>query len=175
MKLPWPALAIVGTLTTLTTMVVGCDVGVYGGPNGGLTSTDAPAGAMDAPGTIGACESNSATRPNGNHNPGQGCLNAGGCHGANPGSTVFTIGGTQYTTAAGTTPAPGATIFIGTQKLIVADNGNFYTTNPVTFPTTTKASLCPDTKPMIGPLNAAADGNCNNCHNGTTTAKLYLK
>jgi hypothetical protein len=169
MRLPWLALAMIGT------SVAACDVGTYTGPNGTLSGTDAPIGAKDAPGTIGACESNSSTRPNGNHNAGQGCLNAGGCHGANPGSTVFTIGGTLYTTAAGTTAAPGATIFIGTQKLIVATNGNFYTTNPVTFPTTTKASLCPDTKPMVGPLNAAGDGNCNTCHNGATTAKLYLK
>jgi len=175
MKLPWLALAITGTLVATGTMLTACDVGTYTGPNGVLSSTDAPAGAMDAPGTIGACESNSSARPPGRHNIGQGCLNAGGCHGANPGSRVFTIGGTLYTTAAGTTAAPGATIFIGTQKMIVADNGNFYTTNPVTFPTTTKASLCPDTKPMVGPLNAAGDGNCNSCHNGTTTAKLYLK
>ncbi len=170
MKLPWPALAItrtLGTLGALASMLVACDVGTYTGPNGSQSGTDAP-------GSIAACENNSAARPDGHHNAGQSCLNS-GCHGANPGSTVFTIGGTLYTTAAGTTPAPGATIYIGTQKLFVATDGNFYTSNPVTFPTTTKASLCPDTKPMVGPLNAAADGNCNNCHNGTTTAKLYLK
>ena len=124
MRLPWLALAMIGTT------FAACDVGTYTGPNGGLSGTDAPAGALDAPGTIGACESNSSTRPNGEHNAGQPCLNS-GCHGANPGSTVFTIGGTLYTTAAGATAAPGATIFIGTQKLIVATNGNFYTTNPV--------------------------------------------
>ncbi len=171
MRLSWLAVAMIGTTAAA------CDVGTYNGPNGGLTGTDAPAGAIDAPGSIAACESNSAARPNGEHNAGVGCLNAGGCHGATPGAgaPVFTIGGTLYTTSAGTTPAPGATIFIGTQKLIVATNGNFYTSNPVTFPTTTKASLCPDTKPMVGPLNAAGDSNCNTCHNGTTTAKLYLK
>lgn len=171
MKLPWFALAM---MATAASSVAACDVGIYTDPNGALAGVDAPGGALDAPATIGACESNSSTRPNGQHNAGQPCLNS-GCHGANPGSTVFTIGGTLYTTAAGTTAAPGATIFIGAQKLIVATNGNFYTTNPVTFPTTTKASLCPDTKPMVGPLNAAGDGNCNNCHNGTTTSKLYVK
>lgn len=137
-------------------------------PGGGSTTPDAP------PANI-ACEMISAQRPSGRHNVGASCM-ASGCHGTNnPRATVFTAAGTAYTTKDGGTAAAGATIIIGNKKLIVANNGNFYTSDPITYPTETSASLCPDTTPMITKLNGAGDGDCNSCHNGSTTAKIYVK
>lgn len=160
-------------IAVVTLGVSACDVGTYLGPSGGPDG--GTGGTVDSPGNQLACEPTSNNKPDGHHREGEGCMNAGGCHGSNPGGPPFKIAGTLYTTQAGTTAAPGATIIVGTQKMIVGDGGNFYSNAAVTFPIKTSASLCPDNKPMIGPLNSAADGNCNACHNGTVTAKLYLK
>ena len=47
-------------------------------------------------------------------------------------------------------------------SLVTALNGNFYTATPVTYPVQVKASLCPSTVSMVGPVQAP--GSCNGCH-----------
>ena len=104
--------------------------------------------------------------PSGRHNAGQECQ---GCH-AGGGAPTFTLGGTLYSAASGGAAVAGATINVtdaaGKQvKIISAQNGNFWTTTPLTFPIKVDASLCPATLPM----NATVGGNgaCNNCHGST--------
>lgn len=114
------------------------------------------------------CENLVTPAPNGHHRPGETCI-VGGCHGApvGAGAPLFTVAGTLYTTAAGTTPKVGATILLpvaGTgmpRKLVTANNGNFWLEAASPLPTRPKASLCPTTIQMT---NQAADGNCNSCH-----------
>jgi hypothetical protein len=176
---------IVGSIVVMKSMLLGlsvaatwlaaCDLGIAPGTTNntvdGSTNVD---GSVGTDGSSALCESPSLAKPDGHHNPGQNCM-VSGCHGGGGGGPVFTTAGTLYTTQGGNTPAAGATVFVGNQKLITASNGNFFIGAAITFPTTTKVSLCPDTKPMVGALQNAAAGNCNSCHNGATTAKLFLK
>jgi len=53
--------------------------------------------------------------------------------------------------------------------LHTADNGNFYTTQAVTFPHTVRASKCPDSAEMPG---SAPVGSCNTCHDATMRIHL---
>jgi len=126
------------------------------------------------PPTVG-CDTAVATTTSGRHNPGQACLN---CHSSAGGETPFTIGGTLYKGANGTTPIVGATIHLVDANgkdipLVTAVNGNFWTTQAVVFPVTVKASRCPDTLAMVAPVTAAG-GNCNmgGCH--VAGARVYL-
>jgi hypothetical protein len=111
---------------------------------------------------------------------GVGCMAVGGCHGAQPGSTTFSIAGTAYKeTTNPVTPAAGATVRLfmpGTKKSIattVTDAaGNFSLSTPVTFPATglevdiTACRSTPDIHPLIAPIRAN-EGNCassDSCH-----------
>ncbi len=105
--------------------------------------------------------------PSGQHNAGQECQ---GCHAPGGGAPTFYLGGTLYNAVANGTAVAGATINVTdaagkTVKIVSANNGNFWTTTPLTFPVKVNASLCPNTLPM----NATVGGNgaCNNCHNST--------
>lgn len=128
----------------------------------------------DAPPQQVACEEPALTVPNGNHNAGLDCLT---CHDGNTlGAPTWTIAGTLYDSAAGTNPVSAATILVtdanGVElKLITADNGNFYTSEPVTFPLTVGASKCPDTKFMTGTPQVGA---CNSCHTGGAIGRIHL-
>ncbi|HLL22908.1 MAG TPA: hypothetical protein VK427_12300 [Kofleriaceae bacterium] len=123
---------------------------------------------------------------------GVGCLAAGGCHGAQPGSSVFTFAGTAYTAMAGTAPAAGVTVRLfvpGTKKSIakaVTDaDGNFYTSAPVTFPSSgletdvTGCGSTPDIIPMISPIrvneaNCSSSGNCHLVPGVAAPRAIYL-
>ena len=150
--------------------VSGCTVGEVG-PTG--AGPDAPVGGNpdasagpDAPAglTFGTCRDQvTANLGNGHHNAGQDCQS--GCH-----DHGFTLSGTVYTSAAGTTPAVGATITIKDAAgvmfdVVSATNGNFSTTRAVTFPVLVVASSCPSATPMSGSI-AAGNGGCNKsgCH-----------
>ena len=103
--------------------------------------------------------------PSGHHNAGQECQ---GCHAPGGGAPTFYIGGTLYSAATGGAAVAGATIDItdaGGKKVtaISADNGNFWTTTPLTYPIKVDASLCPSTTPMMA--SVSGNGACNNCHN----------
>jgi hypothetical protein len=112
------------------------------------------------------CEQEVAVNGTGHHNEGMPCLDS-GCH-RNGGGPTFTVGGTMYATTDGTTPMPGATVVVidGDGKrleLATAQNGNFWTSEPVVMPLLVKASQCPWDNPMV---SLSQVGNCNQggCH-----------
>lgn len=126
-----------------------------------------PAGLSAGGADAGACDEPLQSGDDGHHNPGQPCLT---CHRAGGTGTAFTVGGTLYTDLAGTAPLPDGTIHLidaeGTElTLPVAANGNFWTSEPMAFPVHTFASLCPDTRAMITPVDTTG-GDCNmgGCH-----------
>jgi len=101
-----------------------------------------------------------ATPPgDGHHNAGLNCL---GCH-TGAGAPLWTAAGTMYNSAGG--PVAGATITLvdATNKtitLVSAQNGNFWTTTPLSMPLTVKASKCPSSIQM----SSKAQASCNSCH-----------
>ncbi len=143
------------------------------------TGTDAPAITTDAPSTDGdsvACEPAATNLPNGEHNPGQPCLT---CHGPGGEGPRFTLGGTIFSTAQGGVAVAGATVVVVdannvTTRLISASNGNFYSNATLALPLRVSASKCPETKPMIGAIASAQDGDCNSCHQPGTSGRIYL-
>ena len=120
------------------------------------------------------CEA-SRSGGSGHHNAGQDCI-SGGCHDGTGGQGVptFTVAGTLYQ-ADLVTPLANATITLdiggALTKLTTSASGdsgmpgtgNFFTSDPIEFPLTTNASLCPSRVPMT---NAVTMGSCNTagCH-----------
>jgi len=121
-----------------------------------------------------ACLPAGAPIPNGNHNPGQACQS---CHTPTANIPRWTVAGTLFSSAAGGAAVSAATIVVvdnnGVElKLVTAANGNFYTTTPVAFPVTVKASKCPDEKAMTA---KPGSGNCNSCHTaGSAQGRIHL-
>ncbi|MFH1437335.1 MAG: hypothetical protein ABIJ56_16640 [Pseudomonadota bacterium] len=110
-----------------------------------------------------ACEPEQTSPGSGYHHPGDDCAP---CHASMSGEKKWKVSGTLYASAAGEEPAAGVTIVFrdadgNVFRLITHDNGNFYTSDPVAFPITPRASRCPDNAQMPNPTSA---GNCNNCH-----------
>ena len=124
--------------------------------------------------------------PDGHHNAGQTCLQA-GCHligNTGAGAPEYSFAGTLYHDVNGSMPFGGATIEVSVSsqvhKLVTASNGNFFITSALASPPTAAApgtalaSACPNTNTMAGQL-VDNGGNCNNCHRtGGTTTPLYL-
>jgi hypothetical protein len=107
----------------------------------------------------------------GHHNAGLDCLN--GCH-----NHGFTLAGTIYSTATGGAALTGATVTVkdasGTTFDVISQlDGNFYTTQPVTFPLTVYASSCPSVQPMVATVAA---GGCNKvgCHTSNAQGQIHL-
>ena len=80
----------------------------------------------------------------------------------------FTLAGTLYTGVLNNTGFAGATITIKdsasrTIDLVVQANGNFYTSQAISFPAVVMASACPQGVKMTGQV---ANGACNTtaCH-----------
>lgn len=102
----------------------------------------------------------------------KGCISA-GCHDGSGGplAPTYTAGGALYGDLTGGRPIGGATVYLsdGDGKVLAlttAENGFFWTTEPLTAPVKTAITAgCPDDpSPMLG----AAPGNCNGgggCHN----------
>lgn len=108
------------------------------------------------------CAEPTAATESGRHRPGERC---GACHDGQ-GGPAFTIGGTLFSDASGSAPVAGVTISLldaeGTRiDMVSAENGNFWTDQPVVFPVTAYASSCPDLVPM---QTLADSGDCNACH-----------
>ncbi len=104
------------------------------------------------------------------HRPGQDCL---GCHDS-MGAFTWTVAGTLYDAATGGAAVSGATIIItdatGAElQLVTHPNGNFYTSQALTFPLSVAASKCPDHQEMGSDVS---DGSCNSCHD--TTFRIHL-
>lgn len=123
-----------------------------------------------------ACRDPVANVGSGEHNPGQACIE---CHAAE-GAPRFTLAGTLYVDAAGTTPLAGGTIIVtdatgATVDMVSQANGNFWTTQTLTFPVRVAASQCPDTVPMAGAITAAGDCNAGGCHAaGSSSGRVHL-
>jgi hypothetical protein len=115
--------------------------------------------------------------PSGEHNAGLPCQP---CHGPGGGAPRWSLGGTLYTSATGTSPLAGATIRVTdanglTLDLASAANGNFWTSTPVVFPITVAATLCPDNVPMISQVAAPGDCNSAGCHSAAAPAgRIHL-
>jgi hypothetical protein len=142
----------------------GPDAGV-GDPTGGGdgdgslydAGTVSPSGDCDQPVTSGLAS--------GKHNAGRNCLE---CHDGNHGAPHWTAAGTIYTAPTGGGALAGATIHLtdaaGKEIILVsAENGNFWTSESISFPLHARASSCPDDRLMGGAIPA---GGCNQsgCH-----------
>jgi len=122
------------------------------------------------------CTPEVAPHGDGNHNAGMACM-AAGCHRNGSGPT-FTVAGTLYDRARSGVPVAGGTVVVidGDGKrveLATAQNGNFWTSEPLATPFLLKASQCPHDNPMI---SLSQDGDCNRsgCH-GTTDLRVGLE
>lgn len=104
----------------------------------------------------------------------QACL---GCHRAGGNAPTFKLGGTVYKDLAGTMPAANVEIRVrdgaGTASVVNSDaDGNFYLrAGAFTYPALTGARDGTTTKLMVGQITS---GDCNACHNGTTTGFIHV-
>lgn len=127
---------------------------------------DADPFAPDA--NVPGCAPQVAPPGDGYHFPGEDCI---ACHRQAGGAPPFTMGGTAYTDVEGSQPLPGATIVVddaqGNRFTMVSEsNGNFYSTDPISFPVLTYVSVCPDVVPMVTDVpQASASCNSASCHN----------
>lgn len=171
---------------SLLSLLAACDVGnvrdarrTDGGDLGGDDDDDVDSG----PGTPGpdAGEAAACREPvndvgGGEHNAGQACI---ACHAADDGPD-FTLAGTLYGDAAGTTPLAGATIIAvdadgATVEMVTRQNGNFWTSEPLAFPVHVVATSCPDVAPMAGAVAAPGDCNAGGCHAaGAPSGRVHL-
>ena len=151
--------------------VAACDVGevpIGGGGHGGGSGSGSAGFAT-------TCVDRSAS-PGVSHDHGGGVTHAGqgcigvGCHLLGQAGGEFTAAGTVYK-ADGVTPNPGAVVRIksGTMTLtaIAESAGTFHFSQPITFPTITDVSACPDASKMTGKIQAGGGGNCSSgtsCH-----------
>jgi hypothetical protein len=167
-----------------------CDVGsVYqqngGGPDGGGGGNPDAAGSGSGSNCLNAGTPQQAhvhqspVQAGNPSNRGLDCMGA-GCHGVGGGGPTWTLAGTLWTAATGTTPNPGGIVVVkagGTTYKAIADtDGNFYTPLTVTFPATAEATKCPNVMNMSAQLTQG-QGGCNSCHTTTppaTTSPLYL-
>ena len=163
-------------------LVTACDVGDVtmgmggGGGGGGGGGVDAAANADAVCANAGTPSVPHMHTAGGTPNTGQDCL-AAGCHNAGGAGGQWQFAGTIYTTAGGTTPAPGAIVravgMDGTLITAVADQaGNFYIGAPaLTFPATTDVTSCPTLTRMATTITASGQGGCNSCHSTTPGAQ----
>jgi hypothetical protein len=148
------------------------------GPGGGdqpdastVTTTDGSTG--------GSADASNCKQPvtanltSGHHNAGQDCMN--GCH-----NHGFTLAGTLFASSAGGTPVVGGTVTVTdsagkTFDMVSQQNGNFYTSNAITFPITIVGSRCPDTQMMASQVTAG-NGGCNKtgCHTAGAQGYIHL-
>lgn len=113
------------------------------------------------------CDPPAMVTGDGHHHPGEDCLM---CHHQGGMGPPFTFAGTMFETSGGSAPLAGGTFHLidamGTDVIVTTQsNGNFYSTDLVTFPVVAFGTLCPEVKPMIAVLRES-DGSCNTsgCH-----------
>ncbi|HTE54736.1 MAG TPA: hypothetical protein VK698_27970 [Kofleriaceae bacterium] len=105
-----------------------------------------------------------------------GCISA-NCHDGSSAGGTYTVAGALYDQrASGGDPLAGATIYVTDStgkfvKMTTAQNGFFWTDEPMTPPFKTAATGCPQLLPMI---SQSVNGNCNIsfCHG--EAVKIYL-
>jgi len=130
-----------------------------------------PLGEIVAP----ACDSPATAVDDGHHNAGEDCAM---CHHQGGDGPPFTFAGTLYDASGGARPLAGASFHLidanGTDVIVTTQtNGNFWSSELVSFPLRAFGSLCPDVVPMRAAL-ADADGSCNRsgCH--TSGFRLHI-
>jgi len=115
------------------------------------------------------CDPPTTPVTDGHHFAGEDCLM---CHhqGGMDMAPPFTFAGTMYSSSGGTMPLAGGSFHLidalGTDVVVQTQtNGNFYSTELVTFPVIAFGTTCPDVKPMLTPIGEL-DGGCNRsgCH-----------
>lgn len=143
-------------------LLVACDGTVREQPSN--TRPDAGPIAMVEPPP---CDDPVAPTSDGHHHPGEDCL---GCHSQGGEAPPYSFAGTVYDGPGGMAPVAGVTIHLidsaGTDVIVTSQaNGNFWSTDLVTFPVVAFGSACPDVVPMLVPLGDP-DGSCNasGCH-----------
>ena len=141
-------------------VLAGCD-GVFSEQ---LASSDGGLGSVIA---APECDQVAETTSDGHHHPGEDCLM---CHHQGGEGPPYTFAGTAYTRSGGATPAAGVTIHMidvdGNDVIVVTQaNGNFWSTDLVSFPVVAFGSLCPAVTPMLSAIGDN-DGSCNTagCH-----------
>jgi hypothetical protein len=99
------------------------------------------------------------------HRAGQACLS---CHATMSGSRKFTLAGTVFDSATGTTGIAGATLRITPSSgapfdLVTSPEGSFHTSQAIAFPVSITLSRCPDHVVKPDPVSL---GDCNlaGCH-----------
>jgi hypothetical protein len=114
------------------------------------------------------------------HNAGQACMD---CHGDGGSNELwFVVAGSVYNEA-GTSIMANGTVYMYTDTggkgtlvttIEVDGNGNFYSTNAVSFGT----GLFPVVKGTTGDTrymeHLVTNGNCNSCHNGSPTKRVWV-
>jgi hypothetical protein len=148
------------------------DAGNNNTPDAGNNQTP-DAGTMSGP----PCINKNNNYSSGHHYPGQDCN--GFCH-----NHGFTLAGTLYTSATGSTPIAGATIVAKdaanhTIQMLSGTNGNFYTTSSVQFPVTVYATECQISQTvsqMQATVLSSSNGGCNasGCHTTGSQGHVHL-
>ena len=181
-------------------ILASCGVGTYGESSGDNAGDDMPSvedkeicvdrlatpAAAHNHAAIGAGDTPSTAAGS---RKGVGCMAAAGCHGAQPGSSQFTIAGTAYKEVGGATASAGSTIRLfeiggkkSLAKTVTDADGNFYLSTPVTFPANgllvdiTDCSASPNIIPMVSPIRAN-EGNCassDSCHIVPGPRPIYI-
>ena len=105
------------------------------------------------------------------HAPGMDCMS---CHATMTGPLKFTLAGTLFDDATGSSPVGGATVVVTDDsgdeiRLVTHPSGNFYTTIPIDYPALVEVSKCPDTAVM---LTTFETGGCNSCHDSAFRVHL---
>ena len=140
------------------------------------TLLDGGVAAADLAGDVVArnCINQATSSTSGKHNAGLACLD---CHKSGGGDgPAFTFASTLFSALTGGAAVPGAAVEVIDAKgqvvrLVTSANGNFYTSQAVSFPLTVRASACPNDQPMIAKVQ---NGNCNTsgCH--TSQFQIHL-
>jgi hypothetical protein len=143
------------------------DMATGGGGGGGAADMAGGGGTTDMASN---CIALTTALTSGHHNAGAACA---GCHNGS-GATLWTASGTLYNAVSGGAAIAGATIVLTDANnqavsIVTSTNGNFYTTTPLTYPVTARASGCPNDVAMV---SKASSGDCNSCHNSTLRVHL---
>lgn len=149
------------------------DASNTGGPDAsnGSNTGNPDAGTQSGP----PCKNKNTSYGSGHHNAGADCMQ---CH------SDFSVAGTLYTTATGSTAIAGAIVTIKdasgqTEDLVTQANGNFYSFNSHSFPLTVYASECQistTSSVMVSQVQSSSSGGCNmsGCHRTTSQGHIHL-
>jgi len=152
------------------------DAGNGNNPDAGGNHPDAGNGNPDAGISGPPCKNKVTSVGSGHHHAGEDCMNSCHFHG-------FTLAGTLYSSASGTTALSGASITVKdasgqTFDIVSQADGNFYTSSSVQFPVTVYASECQIQQAGVPMMASLTSGNagCNqtSCHTTSAQGRIHL-